>query len=356
MQIGITFDLRDEYLAQGFTEEETAEFDRQDTVEAIEQALQDLGFLPARIGTIRQLTARLAAGDRWDLVFNIAEGLHGYAREAQVPALLDAYEIPYTFSDPLVLSLTLHKAMTKRVVRDLGIPTPDFLVVETEKDLDRINLPFPLFTKPVAEGTGKGITPCSKITGPGQLRAVCRDLLSRYHQPVLVENFLPGREFTVGIVGSAAGASAIGVAEVVLQPGAEPEAYSYLNKERCEDLVEYRLAPESASARAQELALAAWRGLGCRDAGRVDLREDDEGRLMFIEVNPLAGLHPHHSDLPIIGTLMGIPYLELIALIMESALKRVSARISSDRLQPWSEDPAAHTLSGFSSSIFPLAG
>lgn len=356
MQVGITFDLRDEYLAQGFTEEETAEFDREDTVQAIEHALQDLGFRTDRIGTVRRLAARLAAGNRWDLVFNIAEGLHGYGREAQVPALLDAYEIPYTFSDPLVLSLTLHKGMTKRVVRDLGLPTPDFSVVESEDDLDRICLPFPLFAKPLAEGTGKGITPASKLATPQELRAACAHLLGHYRQPVLVETFLPGREFTVGIVGSGGNAEAIGVAEVVLRPGAEPEAYSYLNKERCEDLVEYRRAVDSASQQAQEIALAAWRGLGCHDAGRVDLREDCEGRVMFIEVNPLAGLHPQHSDLPIIGMLMGIPYLELIALIMESALKRASARLSSSWREPWTALPAERGLPGFASSVLPMAG
>lgn len=356
MQVGITFDLRDEYLAQGFTEEQTAEFDREDTVQAIEHALQDLGFHTDRIGSIRKLTARLAAGDRWDLVFNIAEGLHGYAREAQVPALLDAFEIPYTFSDPLVLSLTLHKAMTKRVVRDLGLPTPDFYVVDSKDELDRIDLPFPLFAKPLAEGTGKGITSASKLTTPHALRTTCGNLLDRYRQPVLVETFLPGREFTVGIVGSGPNAVAIGVAEVVLQPGAEAEAYSYLNKEYCEDLVEYRRATDPASHRAQEIALAVWRGLGCRDAGRVDLREDRDGQMMFIEVNPLAGLHPQHSDLPIIGTLVGIPYLELIALIMESALKRVPQGLSSSWREGWTVPTAqCSDLPGFPSSVHSAA-
>jgi D-alanine-D-alanine ligase len=353
MQIGITFDLRDEYIAQGFSEEETAEFDREDTVRAIEHALQDLGFLPDRIGTLKQLTQRLARGDHWNLVFNIAEGMHGYAREAQVPALLDAYEIPYTFSDPLVLSLTLHKAMTKRVVRDLGIPTPEFSVVETEEDVERITLPFPLFAKPVAEGTGKGVTAESKITGPAQLRDTCARLLHRYQQPVLVESFLPGREFTVGIVGTGTQATAIGVAEVVLQPGAEPQAYSYVNKEHCEDVVEYQPARGPSAERAAELALAAWRGLGCRDAGRVDFREDHQGAPMFIEVNPLAGLHPHHSDLPIIGTLVGMPYLELIAMIMESALKRASTQLSRSRTKIRNGSFSAETPDGFYSLPLP---
>ena len=164
MKIGITYDLRKDYLVAGFGEEETAEFDSEETIAAIDRALQDLGYRTDRIGNIKSLTRRLAAGDSWDLVFNIAEGLRGFGREAQVPALLEAHEIQYTFSDPLVLSLTLHKGMAKRVVRDLTVPTPDFFLVENESDLAFIDLPFPLFAKPVAEGTGKGVDSASKIT------------------------------------------------------------------------------------------------------------------------------------------------------------------------------------------------
>ncbi len=136
-------------------------------------------------------------GDRWDLVFNIAEGLKGFGREAQVPALLEAYGIPYTFSDPLLLSLTLHKGLTKRVIRDLGIPTADFAVVEAEGEIDQVNLPYPLFLKPVAEGTGKGVTATSKVAHPAEMRRLCLSLLATFQQPVLVETYLPGREFTV---------------------------------------------------------------------------------------------------------------------------------------------------------------
>lgn len=193
MRIGLTYDLRAEYLAAGFSEEETAEFDRPDTIDALDQALRSLGHGTDRIGSARQLIQRLARGDRWDLVFNIAEGLHGSARESQVPAILDVYDIPYTFSDPLVLAVCLHKGLTKLAIRSAGLPTPDFAVVERTEDLARIDLPFPLFAKPVAEGTGKGIGPSSKLGDRAALERVCRELLDRYHQPVLVETFLPGR-------------------------------------------------------------------------------------------------------------------------------------------------------------------
>jgi D-alanine-D-alanine ligase len=147
--------------------------------------------------------------------------------------------------------------------------------------------------------------------------------LSTYRQPVLVERFLPGREFTVGIVGTGKDAVALGVMEVHLKDDAEKGVYSYVNKENCEELVEYRLANDSMAQTVRETALAAWRGLGCKDAGRVDLRADQKDLPHFLEINPLAGLHPDHSDLPIICKLAGITYHELINMIMESARKRI---------------------------------
>jgi len=323
VKTGITYDLRDDYLTEGYSAEETLEFDRTDTIDAIEQTLRDLGYVTDRIGNIKSLVKRLASGDRWDIVFNIAEGMAGLGREAQVPAILDAYNIPYTFSDPLILSLTLHKGFTKNVIRDLGIPTPDFAVVETEDDIRKVKIPLPHFAKPMAEGTSKGITAASKINSRRQLFQVCRTLLSTFWQPVLVEQFLPGREFTVGIAGTGRDAVALGVMEVHLKDNAEKDVYSYVNKENCEELVVYRLANDPMAQMAREIALAAWRGLGCRDAGRVDLRADVQGMPNFMEVNPLAGLHPEHSDLPIICNLSGITYHELIDMIMRSALKRL---------------------------------
>jgi D-alanine-D-alanine ligase len=326
MLIGITYDLRADYLAAGYGEEETAEFDQPVTIEGVETALRELGHQTDRIGHGRQLVNRLAAGDRWDLVFNFAEGLHGLAREAQVPAILDLYQIPYTFSDPLVLALTLHKGLTKIVVRDAGLATAPFALVETPNDVDRIGLPLPLFAKPVAEGTGKGITAASKIVDRDSLRRICGELLDRYRQPVLVETFLSGREFTVAILGTGAEAEAIGSMEILLLPGADAEVYSYTNKERSEELCRYRLGrPEEDDEvrRAEELALAAYRALGCRDASRIDVRSDGDGRPHFIEVNPLAGINPVHSDLPMICGMVGISYREMIDRIVRSACRRI---------------------------------
>ena len=323
MLVGMTYDLRRDYENLGLSEEELAEFDSPRTVEGIETALQDLGYQTERIGHVRNLVSRLNAGHGWDLVFNICEGLGGFGREAQVPALLEAYGIPYVFSDPLVMSLTLHKGMTKHVIRDLGLPTPDFAVVENSSDLRGIDLPYPLFAKPVAEGTGKGITAASKIGDREQLNRICTQLLVRYGQPVLVETYLPGREYTVGILGTGPAARVVAVMEVVLLAKAEAEVYSYTNKEYCDDRVLYRLAQGPEGQQAGQVALACWRGLGCRDGGRVDIRVDGSGVPNFMEVNPLAGLHPEHSDLPILCSLAGMNFNQLIDGIMQSALIRV---------------------------------
>jgi D-alanine-D-alanine ligase len=333
MRIAVTYDLRQDYLAAGYDEEQTAEFDQPDTIDALVAALAALGHEPLPVGNVQALIGRLAAGERWDLVFNIAEGLYGFGREAQVPALLDAYRIPYTFSDVLTNSITLHKAMAKHVIRSCGIPTADFSLVETPADIAGVALAFPLFAKPVAEGTSKGISARSKVISREQLDTVCRELLRQYQQPVLVERYLPGREFTVGITGSGDRAGVVGVLEVVLRSGAEAGVYSYTGKEHYDTLVDYRLVTGSAAEQAAALALRAWRVLGCRDGGRIDLRMDERQHLSFLEANPLAGLHPQRSDLPIMCRLAGIEYLELIRRILDSALQRLQPLPASSALQ-----------------------
>jgi D-alanine-D-alanine ligase len=322
MRVGVTFDLRSDYLARGFGEEETAEFDSEVTIQGICGALADLGHVPVRIGNIHQLITRLVAGERYDCVFNICEGLAGVAREAQVPALLDAYQIPYVFSDALTLSLSLDKAMAKRVIRDAGVPTADFAVIETPADIAALELAFPVFAKPVAEGSGKGVGASSRATNSGELAAVVQDLLLRFRQPVLVESFLPGREFTVGITGTGAEAESLGVMEVIFTESAQAHGYGYENKEHFEGKMLYRLVDDEEAVAAEAVALLAWRVLRCRDGGRVDIRSDANGQPHFLEVNPLAGLNPERSDLVYLTRFAGIGYGDLIGRIMASFLRR----------------------------------
>jgi D-alanine-D-alanine ligase len=328
MRIGLTYDLRSEYLAMGFTEEETAEFDSEETVERLGEAIAGLGHDVDRIGNVYELARRLVAGQKWDLVFNIAEGLHGRSREAHVPALLEAYGMPFTFSDPLTLALSLDKAMAKRILRHSGVPTPAFWVVESVEEAGELGFDFaleefPLFLKPNCEGTGKGVSPDSIVRDMGSFASLARKLLVRYRQPILVEQYLPGREFTVGVLGTGREARVAGVMEVVLLGDAEPAVYSFKNKELCERLVKYSLVNDKGIFQeASKVALDAYRVLGVRDAGRVDLRADRRGRLHFLEINPLPGLHPTHSDLPILCRKAGLSYERLIGEIIGSALGR----------------------------------
>jgi len=322
MRIGLVYDLRDDYRALGFADEELAEFDFAGTIDAIDGAIQSLGHETERVGNVRALARRLADGARFDLVFNTAEGVRGFGREAQVPALLDAFELAYTFSDPLVSALTLHKGVAKRVLRDAGVPTAPFHVVGDEAELAAVALPYPLFVKPVAEGTAKGIDAGSRVESRPALDARCRFVWAKFAQPALVEPFLPGREFTVGVLGAGAGAHAVGTLELRLRASAEPDIYSYGNKEQSEEHVDLPLADAAAAALVEPVALAAWRALGGRDAGRIDLRLDAAGRPQVLELNPLPGLHPTHSDLPILWSALGRPYEALIGAIVEAAAAR----------------------------------
>jgi D-alanine-D-alanine ligase len=322
MRIGVTYDRREDYLAQGMSAEDAAEFDPEVTIAAVCNALAGLGHEPIRIGNIMALTGQLAAGERWDAVFNICEGLQGYAREAQAPALLEAYGIPYLFSDAITLAVALDKSWAKRIVRDCGIATPDFVVIECKSDIEKVKLDFPLFLKPVAEGSGKGVGRKSRVTSAKQLKSVALDLLARFHEPVLAEVFLPGREFTVGITGTGDDAKIFGASEIIPDAKSCGAGYGYVNKTDWIGRVQIVEAEGPEAEAACEVALAAWRVLRCRDGGRVDIRSDANGKPHFIEVNPLAGITPDWSDLCLIANRHNVPYQQLIGLFLESFLKR----------------------------------
>jgi len=218
--------------------------------------------------------------------------------------------------------LTLHKGLTKRVIRDAGIPTADFAIVETADDIKKVNLPYPLFAKPVAEGTGKGITAKSLVHTPGELKNMVSWILSEFHQPALVEEYLPGREFTVGVVGTGDDAVAIGGMEVIC---ANNLPYSVEVKENYQEYCSYKPLGPEVTDEYKAVALGAWKALGAVDAGRVDLKADRNGHICFIEANPLAGLNPVHSDLPILSRMYGIEYQDLMEMIMKAAIKRIKS-------------------------------
>jgi D-alanine-D-alanine ligase len=335
LTIALCYDSKEEYLAAGHSRLEVAEFDDESVISGLESALTRLGHRVDRVGRGRALAARLASGVRWDLVFNIAEGLHGRGRESQVPALCELFDQPYTFSDPVVCGVTLDKALAKSIVRDAGLPTPAFAVIRRESDVQSVRLAGPMFVKPLAEGSSKGVSASSIVDEPTALPAVCARLLADFPTGLLVEELLPGREVTVGIVGNGERRSVVGVMEMVWNARSEVDAYTQLNKDEYLERVEYRLvAGEPLADEAVSLALDVVAVLDCHDAARIDLRCDCAGRLSFLEVNPLPGLHPVRSDLPIMARLAGIPYDELLAAIVAAAHERTETETCLPSLLP----------------------
>jgi len=299
--------------------EDTAEFDKQDTVDAIDTALRNMGFETEQVGNCFQLIEALSAGKRWDIVFNIAEGLFGDGRESVVPAILDQYRIPYVFSGPVIMGISLNKHLTRLIVSAAGVPVSPGMLISDLKDADRCNLEYPLFIKPVSEGTGKGITEKNLVRSEPELRQMVEYLLARFNQPALVEEYLPGREFTVGVIGSGDDATAIGGMEIECRDNLP---YSVEFKENYQIFCKYIPMANEFAEECKTVALNVWKALGAVDAGRVDVKADRNGRMCFMEVNPLAGLHPVHSDLPILSNMIGIRYQALIEMIMRSAIKR----------------------------------
>jgi D-alanine-D-alanine ligase len=324
MKVGITYDLRSWYLDRGYSMEDTAEFDKQDTIDVIEKALNNMGCATEHIGNCFQLVEALAAGGKWDLVFNIAEGLYGDGRESVVPAILDQYRIPYVFSGPVILGISLNKYLTRLIVSAAGVPVSPGMLISSREDIDKCNLEYPLFIKPVSEGTGKGITEKNLIKSPAELLAMAEYIITRYNQPAIAEEFLPGREFTVGVIGTGEEAIAIGGMEIECRNN---YPYSVDYKENYKEFCKYIPMAQVFSEECKIVALNVWKALGAVDAGRVDVKADRNGKICFMEVNPLAGLHPIHSDLPILSGMIGISFQELMEMIMKSALKRHNLKL-----------------------------
>jgi D-alanine-D-alanine ligase len=299
--------------------EDTAEFDKQETVDALGMALQKMGFETEPVGNCFQLIEALAAGKKWDLVFNIVEGLYGDGRESVVPAILDQYKIPYVFSGPVILGISLNKYLTRLIVSAVGVPVSPGMLISKKEDIKKCNLEYPLFIKPVSEGTGKGINEKSMIKSPAELKEMAEWILVRFDQPALVEEYLPGREFTVGVIGSGDEAIAIGGMEIECKDNLP---YSVEFKENYQEFCKYIPIAKEYTEECKTVALNVWKALRAVDGGRVDVKADRNGRMCFMEVNPLAGLHPIHSDLPILSRMIGIEYQTLIEMIMKSTIKR----------------------------------
>ena len=325
LKVGITYNLKKDFSQQenqpiDFLEE----FDAEETIDAIRRVLEGEGHDVIKLGGDAGLIDRLRRTPV-DIVFNIAEGLHGRNREAHIPALLEFLNIPYTGSDPLTLSLTLDKAMAKRIVMSQNIPTPRFKKVERVEDLHGLDLRYPLFVKLCHEGSSKGVRLDSKISDAQSLREKTTGLLETYGSPVLVEEFIKGPEFTVGILGNE-DPFVLGVMQIEIKGRAPEESvYSLEIKREWEEKVRYHCPPsigQDLLRKIEEVALRSYRALECRDVSRVDIRVGEDRTPYFLEINPLPGLSPVYGDLVMIARSMGWDYDRLVKSIFYYALKR----------------------------------
>ncbi|HEX9249160.1 MAG TPA: hypothetical protein VF856_06650 [Gemmatimonadaceae bacterium] len=337
-------------IAELIARDEFAEWDSPATIAAVESALSRLGKV-VRLEANEDFPERLRQA-RPDIVFNIAEGFHGVNREAHVPAICEFYGIPYSGSDPFTLTLCLDKARAKETLAFHGIPTPKFLLVEKLADLYRVaeKLTLPLFVKPVHEGSSKGITDSNLCRDRDQLFRQTEFLLENYRQPVLVEEFLPGKEFTCAVLGNGDEATVLPLVAMnfeSLPEGALP-IYSFDAKfvwDRPENPLDIFQCParitRELQASIERVTLDAFRVLGCRDWARIDVRLDADGKPNVLEVNPLPGILPDPADnscLPKAARAAGIGYEELI----QNCLKYAAARQGVDLHRSLSRSGGAH--------------
>jgi D-alanine-D-alanine ligase len=335
MRIGIAYDLKKDFVHGGGPEDLFEEYDSEETIDAIAAALRAAGHEPVKMGGGQRFIERaLFEKDRIDLVFNIAEGRGSRSREAHVPAVCEMLRIPFTHSDPLTLAVSLDKAITKRIVASHGVPTAPFALIERPEDIETAILPpFPAIAKLDCEGSSMGIRKHSRAATRAELEAQVRHLLATYGEPVLVEKFLSGVEVTAGVLGTGAAARVLGIMEIAPRKApCESFIYSLEVKRNFFEEVEYHVParlPPATLAAIEGAALGAYRAIGCRDVGRVDLRLDEDGTPCFIEVNPLPGLNPATGDLPILARRAGLSYEALIAAIVESALSRQAAPLAA---------------------------
>lgn len=328
LKVAVLYNLRREQLHHGDagdTASLEAEYDTQDTVDALLAAVEHAGHTPVPIEVDLDCLNDLRH-HRPDIAFNVAEGLPGPGREAQAPAMCEMAGVPHTGSGVLTLALCLNKAMTKRVLLQQGIPTPAFRVIPPDTAVSAQGLRFPLFVKPNREGSSMGISPRSVVRSPADLAAQVASVHAAYNQAALVEEFLEGREFTVGLLGNAE-PRVLPITEInygELPPG-YPPVYTYQFKKEWDDDRYYACPATVAGALERalhETAVATFRAVNCLDVARVDLRLDAAGVPHVLEINPLPGMAPGFSDLPRQADAAGMTYPELVRTILEHAITR----------------------------------
>jgi D-alanine-D-alanine ligase len=336
-KIAVLANIKDDSLPtpEGVPPDAFADFDHIETIDSIRAALETDGHETVFIQADRELPYALRE-EQPDICFNIAEGLGGDAREAQVPALLEMLRIPYTGSRVLANGISLDKTLTKRIWRDRRLPVAPFQEFSVGDEPLRTDLEFPLFVKPAREGTGMGVDMNAIVNNETELRERAQYIINTYQQPALVETFLPGREFTVGILGRSDaklysrhpewyekdGFHRFPILELDMTRSVTPMVYSQEAKSK--DVGESgapgyvcpaEIEPE-LEKKLKYYALRAHLLLNTLDVSRTDIRLDKDGNPRVMEINTLPGLTPNYSDLCLQSAAEGIRYEDLILEIL----------------------------------------
>ena len=327
LRVGITFNLK-KNIPSDLPDAE-AEFDDIDTIRALQNALETAGCDVTLFEAVGDLPLRLSR-NRPDIVFNIAEGITGRGREAQVPAMLHFLGIPFTGSDETTMCLAMDKALAKRLVASYGVNTPKYQVIRSGVPLPDIfslsdaSLSWPVIIKPNIEGASKGISDLSVIGDSASLHRVLAENIRAYREDMLLEEYIEGREFTVGILGNGDSLRVFPPMEILFNDKTRG-IYSREVKKDFRRYVRYQCPADIAADLSREITNTAetvYRVLECRDIARLDFRLSPEGKLYFLEINPLPGLAPGYSDFPIIAAFCGMDYTALIRSILDNALAR----------------------------------
>jgi len=329
MKIGITYNLKEEISPRAVLDSEsTEEFDTTQTIDAICNVFQKNGYKTIRLGGGIEIVEKIK-NEKVDFVFNIAEGYNGRNRESHIPAILEMLNIPYSGSDPLTLGLSLDKTLTKKIALSAGIPTPRYKIVREIEDLSVVEnkLRYPLITKPAWEGSSKGIYNSSKVYDKNELKKNAIMLFEKYpNQPVMVEEYIEGKEITVGVIGNES-PEILGLMEIMNKTVTADEDffYSLEVKRNWKKLVDYVSPPDINGLFERHIkyyAISAFKEFGCRDIARIDFKISKHNKVFMLEINPLPGLSPEYADIAIMSQKLGIKYDNLILSILNHALSR----------------------------------
>ncbi len=332
MRIGLSFDLKTAVAGKNAGDDAFEEYDSPETIGYLSDAFESRGHQVVRLGGGVEFLDKIRR-EKVDIVFNISEGRGAYrSREAQVPAILEMLDIPYTGSDPQCLAVCLDKPITKKLVVSGGIATPGWLAVNSEEDMGLISrkaLKFPVIVKPAFEGSSKGIRLTSVAHDVAVTKKIASNLLNDYHQPVMIEEFIDGDEVTIGIIGNKA-PRLVGMMRILPKKKEEHFVYSLEVKRDYVNRVDYEspvCLPDDILKKLESSSLDVFKILGCRDFSRVDFRVGKDGVPYFIEINPLPGLGSY-SDLVIMALKLGWTHKGLINAVLDAALERYPQCVS----------------------------